>query len=345
MCEPDWKAGLLPTIMYLSWCVSLLIVPRLADKFGRKFLFQGARLAETAIYLAILLVQNYWAMLGLMIGLGLCGAGRVNVGTVYLTEWFPRKNQTALHMVFAGEVALGYIAFALYFWFWGNNAHNVSIIAYSMSVVSVALTFILPDSPRLLAAKGSVEEFQKALDRMAWFNRTEIVWREEELRWIDENQKIALASQAGGILKFLSVDVLTNNYTIELTDLPADADEPKVKKMLKKRLTRSLSKVKTQKGFGCITVQEVVPEPTPTRTSKKKKSSFKVSFKDQAEMIAAIQILRQRRISQDDYELNIRPLTKLDDLDLEPYVEKSEKTLARTSSSPQVEEHSPNDSQ
>lgn len=187
MCEPDWKAGLLGTVLYIFWCISLLIVPRQADRFGRRWLFLSSRIAETVLYLGVLVVTEYWTMLGLMIALGLCAAGRVNVGTVYVTEWFPRKNHTVLHMCFAGEVAIGYIGFALYFWFWGNDTMNVSIMAYTLGFISVFLTFFVPESPRLLAAKGRVDEFQNALDRMAWFNRTKIVWREEELRWIEEN--------------------------------------------------------------------------------------------------------------------------------------------------------------
>lgn len=159
MCEPDWKAGLLGTVLYVFWCISLLIVPRQADRFGRRYLFLVSRLIETGLYLAVLIVTDYWTMLGLMIALGLCAAGRVNVGTVYVTEWFPRKNHTVLHMLFAGEVALGYIGFALYFWFWGNDTMNVSILAYTLGAISVLLTLIVPESPRLLAAKGRVDEF------------------------------------------------------------------------------------------------------------------------------------------------------------------------------------------
>jgi len=159
MCAPDWQAGLLGTVMYIAWCVSLLFVPRLADRFGRRFLFLGARLCETALWLAMMLVRDFWVMFGLMICLGLCAAGRVNVGTVYITEWFPRKNQTILHMVFAAEVALGYIGYALYFWLWGNSTHNVQWLAYALSIVSVLLTFLMPESPRLLAVKGRVAEF------------------------------------------------------------------------------------------------------------------------------------------------------------------------------------------
>ena len=125
MCEPDWKAGLLGTILYIFWCISLLVVPRLADRFGRRWLFLSSRLVETFLYSAVLLINDYWTMIGLMVALGLCAAGRVNVGTVYVTEWFPRKNHTALHILFAGETSIGYIGFALYFWFWGNETMNV----------------------------------------------------------------------------------------------------------------------------------------------------------------------------------------------------------------------------
>lgn len=181
MCEPDWKAGLLGTVLYVFWCVSLLIVPHQADRFGRRWLFLGSRLAETGLYLAVLIVTEYWTMLGVMVALGLCAAGRVNVGTVYVTEWFPRKNHTALHMLFAGEVALGYLGFALYFWFWGNDTMKVSLFAYALCLISLILTFMIPESPRFLAAKGRVQEFKSAIDRMAWFNRCVIDWNDEEL--------------------------------------------------------------------------------------------------------------------------------------------------------------------
>ena len=240
MCEPDWKAGLLGSCLYLFWCLNLLIVPRQADKFGRRWLFTVSRCFETGLYLAVLLVQNYWAMVGVMICLGLCAAGRVNVGTVYVTEWFPRKNHTALHMLFAGEVALGYVGFALYFWFIGNDTMNVSIFGYSLCVMSVLLTFAMPESPRLLVAKGRALELQNAINRMAWVNRKTVVWTEEELRWIEDNAKVVAKTNDdnAGLLKFVDVDVFAVNspYVVELTDLPEDTDEVTFKRMLGRQL-------------------------------------------------------------------------------------------------------------
>ena len=99
MCEPDWKGGFMGSTLYFFWCVALLIIPRQADRLGRKWLFLGSRIVESCLFLASLFVTDYWVMIGLLVCFGLCAAGRINVGTVYLTEWLPRKNQTVTHVI------------------------------------------------------------------------------------------------------------------------------------------------------------------------------------------------------------------------------------------------------
>ena len=56
------------------------------------------------------------------------------------------------------------------------------------------LAFLIPESPRLLCAKGRVVELKKAIDRMAWFNRTTVTWTEQELKWVEENANKAVCS-------------------------------------------------------------------------------------------------------------------------------------------------------
>ena len=92
MCEPDWKGSLIGTVFYVAWCLSLLILPRQADKVGRRWIYLGSRLAECLFFAGALLATNYWLMVGLLICFGISAAGRINVGTVLLVEWFPRAN-------------------------------------------------------------------------------------------------------------------------------------------------------------------------------------------------------------------------------------------------------------
>ena len=94
MCEPDWKGGLLGTVFYFSWCLALLIIPRQADKVGRRWLFLPSRVFECFLFTSLLFISNYWVLVALMVGFGIGAAGRINVGMVYLAEWMPRKHQT-----------------------------------------------------------------------------------------------------------------------------------------------------------------------------------------------------------------------------------------------------------
>ena len=80
MCEPEEKGGAIGTAFYFSWCLALLIVPRQADKIGRKWLYLGSRLAECALFFGTLLANDYWLMFVLVASLGVSAAGRLNVG-------------------------------------------------------------------------------------------------------------------------------------------------------------------------------------------------------------------------------------------------------------------------
>ena len=92
MCEPDWKGSLIGTVFYVSWCLSLLVLPRQADIVGRRPIYLCSRIAEAFLYAGTLLATNYWFMVGLLICFGIAAAGRSSVGTVYLVEWLPRAN-------------------------------------------------------------------------------------------------------------------------------------------------------------------------------------------------------------------------------------------------------------
>lgn len=76
MCEDEWKGGFLGTAFYFSMCVALLIVPRMADKYGRRWLYLSSRLAECALYLGTMVATNYWLVAVLISLLGVAAAGR-----------------------------------------------------------------------------------------------------------------------------------------------------------------------------------------------------------------------------------------------------------------------------
>ena len=171
MCQPDWKPGLLGSVFFLFWSASLLFVPKLADKFGRRWIYLSSRLIETALYIASVAISEYWGMVGLMSVFGLAAAGRINVQAVYIQEWVPRKSQTHWSVMFSVDSAFSELLALSLLWFVTQDTFYVRIIGLSLCLLSIPATIALPESPRLLAAQGNVTELQAAFQRMAWFNR------------------------------------------------------------------------------------------------------------------------------------------------------------------------------
>ena len=90
-CEPRWKATLLGSIFAMGHVVTLLFIPRLADKFGRKYIYMISRMVDCLCFLLLLVSRSYILTALALAGLGACTAGRLNVGTVFLSEWFPKR--------------------------------------------------------------------------------------------------------------------------------------------------------------------------------------------------------------------------------------------------------------
>ena len=71
--------------------VTMLIIPRLADKHGRKRIFVAAKIFDCLFYTIVVFSKNYYLTLAALLGLGMSTPGRLNVGMPYLNEWFPTK--------------------------------------------------------------------------------------------------------------------------------------------------------------------------------------------------------------------------------------------------------------
>ena len=158
MCEPDWKPSLLGTVYFFGWSITLLFIPKLADKFGRRWIYLSSRLIDASLYIASMMISEYWGMVGLMSGFGLAASGRINVQTVYFQEWVPRKSQTLMAVIFMMDSAFGDLTVVLVLWLFTQDTFYLRIIGLSLCLLSIPATIALPESPRLLAAQGKVIE-------------------------------------------------------------------------------------------------------------------------------------------------------------------------------------------
>ena len=132
---------------------------------------------------------------------------------------------------------------------------------------------------------------------MAWINRKTISFTDEELNWIEENATNDVHSKNSVHPDFLNVDIAILSgkpFTMEISNLPQETNKIVLRRLLTAHTTDKLGdEVEIQ-------MCEIDPTDELKKTSKsKRKLSFKVSFASEADMLAAIKGLQERRQASD----------------------------------------------
>jgi len=233
MCEPDWKGAMLGSAGFFGQLLTLPILPLLADKFGRKNFFVGGRIIETILFSVLMYTTNWFVMVAVMLGFGMLATSRLTIGITYLVELFPKKHQTCMLSIFFTESSLTYIMCTLYFWKLGKDWFNFVAVGYVTCVVTLILSFFVPESPRALFTLGKIEEGKKALDFIAKVNR------QPAFDWdkIDFSVVHRCLEKSQGRFEFCPINAYSAVYQIKIRDLPPETDLPKISKMLTRRMS------------------------------------------------------------------------------------------------------------
>ena len=93
-CESQSMIGLIGSAYFLGFAVSSAITPRLGDKYGRKRPYIFSLIMQSFAYFVIILSKSLNLTLVCYLLVGLSAGGRVAVGTNYLSEFIPQKQQS-----------------------------------------------------------------------------------------------------------------------------------------------------------------------------------------------------------------------------------------------------------
>jgi MFS family permease len=86
-CAQGWEIGLLGSMYFVGWVLSLILISRLADKIGRRMLFLGAIVAACIAFVLVIFCQSLTFMIVLMFISGCIMGVRLNLGYVYMMEF------------------------------------------------------------------------------------------------------------------------------------------------------------------------------------------------------------------------------------------------------------------
>ncbi|CDW72064.1 organic cation [Stylonychia lemnae] len=170
-CISDNQLGLIGSSFFIGAFIGSLIIPRLADVYGRKrpYLFGLCLYACTAfIYpFSTSLYLNYFLI---FLG-GISESGRYYVGFVYLQELMPQSHQTYIGLNIFMVHGFAKLWYDVYFYKISKNwifMNYSSIIKAILCLISVH--FILPESPRYLLSSNQNDKARESFRKIARFN-------------------------------------------------------------------------------------------------------------------------------------------------------------------------------
>jgi MFS family permease len=88
-CATNIIKSLIGMVWFIGWVLALLIIPRIADLFGRKQVYMISMVCGTVVYGAVLLCTNVYFMIVLFFLSGIFVGIRMSMGYVYMMEFVP----------------------------------------------------------------------------------------------------------------------------------------------------------------------------------------------------------------------------------------------------------------
>lgn len=83
-CASSETIGMLGSAFFVGWTLFAVAIPRLSDMYGRKVVYTGALLAQAPIIYLMILSRSVKLTTALLFLMGICSAGRVSVGFLYV---------------------------------------------------------------------------------------------------------------------------------------------------------------------------------------------------------------------------------------------------------------------
>jgi MFS family permease len=130
ICRPGWQVGMLGSVYFGGWCSSLLWMPQLSDRIGRKTMFVYSLAMSVVLYTVMMFTRSFKMMVLSIFLQGFFNSAKIGVGWPYLIELVPISTRST-HAAAFGVVGASFgIIGALFFIFVSKNGYLFCAIGY-----------------------------------------------------------------------------------------------------------------------------------------------------------------------------------------------------------------------
>ena len=161
---------------FIGWVCTLLWMPNLADKYGRKYPVWASWIVISICEVVMLLTKSIVVMSCMNFIQGAVASLRVNVGYVYLVEMMPKSKVTTVTTAYLILDACIYTFSSIYFWKISKHAKYFELIGLIWTTVGSIIIYWVPESPRYLASIGKIDKVKDVFETIAKWNGKVLVW-------------------------------------------------------------------------------------------------------------------------------------------------------------------------
>jgi MFS family permease len=122
--------GLLGSSIFAGWCSTLLWMPAISNRIGRKRMFTYALAANVFLFTVMMFTHSFMAMMTSMFFLGFFNSAKFGVGWPYLLELVPMSSRAKHSAAFGVLGASWGVIAAFFFIFLTKNAYIFAAFGY-----------------------------------------------------------------------------------------------------------------------------------------------------------------------------------------------------------------------
>ena len=173
-CAPSYKVELIGSSFFLGWILTLAVIPRFSDKYGRKKFLMVGLAFQVLAYSVLISTENYNILIASILVLGMMSTIRVQVGTIYIYELMMKESWAPAYLILCllGEGLAGLLA-AIYYTYISNDFYPLLFGCVVCNLLGAIGSTLFPESPRYLIATGQLSEAQKVFETIAMVNRVD----------------------------------------------------------------------------------------------------------------------------------------------------------------------------
>jgi len=170
LCQARWKVAALGASIFLGWIMTMLWLPMLSDRYGRKKFFYAGICLQFVVFTVTLTTSSLEITIICNFLYGCLSSLRLQVGFLYLSDLVGETHRVTYSTYWC--VAEGTVAFlsAFYYWQVSKDWYKLCFAGYVMLFASIVLVKRLPESATYLYQKGDYVGARKSLETIARFS-------------------------------------------------------------------------------------------------------------------------------------------------------------------------------